>query len=192
MNEADRLRELQRGTTTARALDYFDARDAVGVAEMLGGWRGSGLPTGHPLDGLLERFGWHGKRFESAEAAHPLVFAAADGSRYGVNPALLPVRSIVRHPWLARAPYAPRLFLRLGPALRTTRPRARLRMTEYRGVVSATMVYDDLPILDVFRRVDGDTVVGVMDLRGSRRPFCFVLRREGDVNGAGGTRSARD
>jgi hypothetical protein len=51
-------------------------------------------------------------------------------------------------------------------------------MTEYRGVVSATMSYDDLPVHDVFRAVDGDTVVGAMDLRGLEQPFLFFLRRE--------------
>jgi Domain of unknown function (DUF4334) len=33
------------------------------------------------------------------------------------------------------------------------------------GVVTATMSYDALPINDHFRRVDADTVIGVMDVR---------------------------
>ena len=41
-----------------------------------------------------------------------------------------------------------------------------------------TMVYDNLPINDVFRKVDEDTVLGVMDLKGMKKPFFFVLRRE--------------
>lgn len=60
----------------------------------------------------------------------------------------------------------------------TKEPKARLRMTEYRGVVSATMIYDALPIHDVFRRVDDETVIGAMDLRGHDRPYFFFLRRE--------------
>ena len=32
--------------------------------------------------------------------------------------------------------------------------KARLRMTEYRGQLSATMIYDDWPTNDVFRKVD--------------------------------------
>jgi len=51
-------------------------------------------------------------------------------------------------------------------------------MTEYRGVVSATMIYEALPINDLFRRVDRDTVIGAMDMRGHAAPFLFVLRRE--------------
>jgi hypothetical protein len=60
----------------------------------------------------------------------------------------------------------------------TTKPHARLRLTEYRGVVSATMCYDALPVNDVFRKVDDQTLLAVMDLRGMERPFLFVLRRE--------------
>ena len=48
----------------------------------------------------------------------------------------------------------------------------------YRGVLTATMCYDALPINDVFRKVDNDTLVGAMDLRGLEMPFMFVLRRD--------------
>jgi len=51
-------------------------------------------------------------------------------------------------------------------------------MTEYRGVVTATTCYDSQPIHDAFRRVDEDTVLGAMDLRGSPHPFLFVLTRD--------------
>lgn len=40
------------------------------------------------------------------------------------------------------------------------------------------MCYDALPINDVFRKVDDDTLVGAMDLRGLEMPFMFVLRRD--------------
>jgi hypothetical protein len=44
------------------------------------------------------------------------------------------------------------------------------------------MVYDQLPINDVFRLLDdapgSETVMGAMDLRGSARPYFFVLRRD--------------
>jgi hypothetical protein len=75
-------------------------------------------------------------------------------------------------------PVVSKLFTALRGALTTTKPHARLRLTEYRGVVSATMCYDALPVHDVFRRVDDRTLMGVMDLRGMERPFVFVLRRD--------------
>jgi hypothetical protein len=51
-------------------------------------------------------------------------------------------------------------------------------MTTYRGAPSATMIYDQLPIHDVFRKIDENTVFGVMDLKRMKRPFFFILRRE--------------
>lgn len=71
-----------------------------------------------------------------------------------------------------------KFFQLLMPLLSTRKPRARLRMTKYRGKSSATMIYDQLPINDVFRKVDDNTVLGAMDLKGIERPFFFVLRRE--------------
>jgi hypothetical protein len=39
-------------------------------------------------------------------------------------------------------------------------------------------LYDHLPIVDVFRRLDAHTLLGVMDARGISQPFFFTLRRE--------------
>jgi len=33
--------------------------------------------------------------------------------------------------------------------------------------------------VDCFRRLDANTLLGVMDLKGMQQPFFFVLRREG-------------
>ena len=51
-------------------------------------------------------------------------------------------------------------------------------MTSYRSKISATMIYDQLPINDVFRKIDGNSALGIMDLKGMKRPFFFILRRE--------------
>lgn len=53
---------------------------------------------------------------------------------------------------------------------------ASLRAVEHRGVVTATMVYDKHPVFDHFRRVDEDTVLGLMDRKGDA-PLFFWLRR---------------
>ena len=47
----------------------------------------------------------------------------------------------------------------------------------YRGVVTATMVYDRHPIFDHFRRIADDRVLGVMDRKGDEAPLFFFLRR---------------
>ncbi|MEU6698248.1 DUF4334 domain-containing protein [Pseudonocardia sp. NPDC046786] len=179
---AETLRRLAHGATVGEALAFFDGLPAVEVPELFGSWRGGEVPTGNPMDGLLERFGWHGKRFDSADDVHPLVMDRPGGGLFSLHPGLVPLPVLLpllaRRPGLVRHPALGRVARLLGPALGTRAPRARLRRTEYRGVVSATMCYDDLPIHDVFRRVDADTVLGAMDLRGLDAPFVFLLRRE--------------
>lgn len=54
---------------------------------------------------------------------------------------------------------------------------ASLREVKYRGVVTATMVYDKHPIFDHFRLVDDNTVLGAMDSKGDAFPLYFYLRR---------------
>ena len=108
---------------------------------------------------------------------HPLLFATAAGPR-PVDPALVPIGVLRDRPGIAHSRTARLAFRVVRPLVTTTKPRARLRAVEHRGVVTAAMVYDALPIIDVFRRVDGATVLGLMDLRGLPDPFFFVLRRE--------------
>ena len=60
---ADRLRVLEQRASAEEALAFFDGCGPVRMEEMLGCWKGSGVQTGHPPEGLLEAFGWHGKRF---------------------------------------------------------------------------------------------------------------------------------
>ncbi|MCK5770336.1 DUF4334 domain-containing protein [Algiphilus sp.] len=57
---------------------------------------------------------------------------------------------------------------------------ASLWMVAYRGKVSATMVYDRRPVLDHFRRIDDDTLMGVMNGKGvlhDGHPYYFYLQR---------------
>ncbi len=54
---------------------------------------------------------------------------------------------------------------------------ASLRMVEYRGAVTATMVYDQHPIFDHFKCVDDTMVLGVMDAKSEELPLYFLLER---------------
>lgn len=54
---------------------------------------------------------------------------------------------------------------------------ATIRMVEFRGVVTATMVYDKHPVFDHFRRLDDGTLLGVMDRKGEEHPLVFTLTR---------------
>lgn len=167
-------------TTTAEAGEIFDAADAVDPDFMLGTWHGAELPTDHPLDGLLAASGWWGKQFVDAETVHPLLFPTGDGSAlWALNPALAfgLLGPATKLPGLKKRSFASPIA-RLQPVLRTRSAKARLRTTRYRGTDTATMVYDQVPINDVFRRLSEDAVIGAMDLRGSPRPYFFVLRRD--------------
>jgi hypothetical protein len=70
------------------------------------------------------------------------------------------------------------LYSAMNKLLKTEESKARIRMMEYRGKVSATMIYDYLPINDMFRKVDNNTVLGLMDYKSVPQPFFFTLKRE--------------
>jgi hypothetical protein len=174
------LKAHRSGVAPEEALAFFDGLPPVPAADMLGRWRGSGLPTGSRLDGLLEAYGWYGKEFLGAEAVHPLLFRGRGGRPHPVDPAWLPLALLRDHAGLAKLWPVRTAFGRLRPLLYTHRPAARLRTIEHRGVSTAAMVYDALPIIDVFRRVGPDTVIGAMDMRGLPAPFLFLLERDAD------------
>jgi hypothetical protein len=148
----------------AEALAAYDALAPASIDFMLGRWKGSGLHTGDPMDGLLEAYGWYGKVFENAETVHPLIFSDGRGGVMPLEPRHM--RIGLAHVGFAKHPLTVRAFRLLRPLLRA------------RGKSCATMIYDSLPINDVFRRVNDDLVLGAMDLKGSERPFFFVLQRE--------------
>lgn len=60
---------------------------------------------------------------------------------------------------------------------KTIDSKARIRMVEHRGVQSAAMLYDELAIIDIFRRIGEHRVLGVMDLK-NPDPYFFVLERD--------------
>ena len=170
-------------TTTADALALFDSLPAVETESMLGTWHGAEVPTGHPLDGMLEASGWWGKRYTDSETVHPLLFPTRDGAGlWPLNPllAFAGLGIATRIPGLANRDLSG-VITALKPVLAARGPKARLRTTRYRGVDTATMIYDQLPINDVFRRLDDATVLGAMDLRGIRAPYFFVLHRDSSL-----------
>ena len=167
-------------TSTHDALAVFDAADSVEPEAMIGTWHGDELPTDHPMDGLLAASGWWGKQFVDTETVHPLLFPTGDRrALWALNPLLafggLGVAD--KLPMLKSRPMSGPITA-MRPVLQTRSPKARLRTTRYRGVDTATMLYDQLPINDVFRRLSDDAVIGAMDLRASAKPYFFVLHRD--------------
>lgn len=173
----DGLAALEPECSLEEALAFYDGLDPVAADELTGRWRGRELATGHPLDGLLAASGWWGKQFDDVDQVHPLLFETPDGEIFPVDPRRVPLGLAEKVPpaLLSRGREALGV---LRPALQTSKHRARLRELRHRSVVTAAMVYDDLPIIDIFRRVSDDTVLGVMDLRQIPRPYFFVLQRD--------------
>jgi hypothetical protein len=99
------------------------------------------------------------------------------GQVFAVDPRKLPLGLAGRVP-LSLIAVGGKLITVLEPVLRTTQPRARLRDLMYRGKTSAAMIYDHVPVIDVFRRVDEQTLLGVMDQRDVDQPYFFVLQRD--------------
>ncbi|MDE0582409.1 DUF4334 domain-containing protein [Planococcus sp. A6] len=134
----------------------FDALEPVDPYEMFGTWKGRELPSGHPLDGWLEKSGWYGKAFHSTEHVDPLLFNTPFGKPFPLHP------------------FPPALIANL---LSGAKGAARLRKMEWRGKTSAVMIYDQLPIQDHFRKVNEDVLLGMMDWKGMKRPYFFLLAR---------------
>ena len=154
-------------TSTAEATAIFDSLEPVPVEFMFGLWEGGEFPTDHPMDGLLTATGWYGKRFGDAEAGDPLLFRTTDDKGFFVANA----REV-----MSRVDQRVRMC-QYREEVETDQPQSRLRMLEFRGKSSATMIYDELPILDHFRKVDNDRVLGAMDLRGVAQTYFFILSR---------------
>jgi GXWXG protein/Domain of unknown function (DUF4334) len=166
----------QGQTTTEAALQLFDELDPVDIEFMLGRWKGSGFHTNHPMDGLLEAFNWYGKEFVSADHVHPLLFT--DGkSVFKVDPNPIIMNLGLSLPIPENETMKP-FYSAMNKMLKTEESKARIRMMEHRGKLSATMIYDYLPINDVFRKVDENTVLGLMDYKSVPQPFFFTLNRE--------------
>ena len=162
---------FDRGAALAR----FDGLPSVAPGDLIGEWRGTGLPSGHPLDGLLEDLGWYGKRFETEDDVHALLFGSPAGGIVSLDPARLPVSVALAWPRLARTSAVRVAFSTLRPVLAVRRPTALLRRTTFRGVSSAAMIYRRQPIVDHFRRIDAIRVLGLMEMRGTP-PYFFLLR----------------
>lgn len=167
---------LRDGASQAEAFQLFDALEVVDFETMWGLWKGSEITSGHPMEGLLTAAGWYGKRFESPESVYPLVFQKTDGTLFTGNPALLPLSLPFDKVSLKSISIGMKV---VRPFFTTEKSSARLRITDYRGKPSASMVYDAKAIIDIFRKVDETTLMGVMDIKNIKQgmSYFFVLRK---------------
>lgn len=144
------------GADTHTACRLYDGLEAVSLEELIGTWKGWEFWTGHPLDGVLTELNWYGKTFHDAENVDPLLFEMPDGEIVAMDPVpLMDKRKL----------------------LKAAGGKARIRMMEHRGILSAAMIYDNLPIHDHFRKVNEKFLLGMMDWKGDMNPFFFLLER---------------
>jgi hypothetical protein len=163
-------------TTTEHALQLFDGLEPVDLEFMTGRWKGSEIHTDHPMNGFLEASNWYGKEFIDPETVHPLLFLDSGQRITKVAPNPVAMEWMLKTPVFKNESFKPLVAVTTS-LLKTEQSQARLRMMEFRGKVSATMIYDYLPINDAFRRVDDNTVFGVMDYKTVPQPFFFTLKR---------------
>ncbi len=157
-------------TSPDNAWAIFDSLPIVSVDFMLGLWKASGFPTDHPQDGKLESAGWYGKRFTDTNSVDPMIFYANDGEVFSADPV-----------YVTRNLSTMKRASDVRNEIETKEPKARLRMVEARSRSTASMVYNDLPIIDHFRKVDEDTVLGMMEKPSQQsHNYFFVLQRTKD------------
>lgn len=53
-----------------------------------------------------------------------------------------------------------------------------LRKIEFRNKISASMIYSYLPIIDNFRKINNETVIGAMEVKGKVKIFFYLTREE--------------
>ena len=162
--------------TQTQANELFDSLAPVRTDELRGLWQGREVFAGHPLEGLLSTCGWYGKRFDDDERVFPMVFARSNGTTFYANPARMPLSAGLNG---LPKPLIRLLFRCAYPWVATRTSGARLRTVEFRGVVSACMIYDRLAVMDIFRRLNDNTLLAIMDLKGdtSGKTFFFQLYR---------------
>lgn len=179
MNNREKINEmLKRTVSQEEAFAFFDSLECVEMEELWGMWKGAELTTGHPFEGLLTAASWYGKRFVSPEEVYPLLFKKSNGKLYAGSPTLLPV-TFPFH----RIPFKDKVVRGamkvVGPIISTRKSSARLREVKFRDKVSAAMVYDTKGIIDVFRKIDDNTLLGIMDIKNMKTnmSYFFILEK---------------
>ncbi|NNH61501.1 DUF4334 domain-containing protein [Rhizobium laguerreae] len=169
--------EPMRGDPQEEMAAWFRSLEPVQPKDMVGLWSGVGIPSGHPLDGVLENLNWFGKRFYSNMRADALLFTWRPGRLVALEPSLLPIGLAIKMAPFGRTFVARGWFSYLQKVLRARGTTASLRLQALDGIETAAMIYDKQPVVDYFRRIDDDEIAGMMCVRGDPRRFFFKLRK---------------
>ncbi len=179
-------RIFQKNTTNAltvnaemanTTLSWYRSLPPVLPAEMVGLWKGVGIPSGHPLDGVLENMQWFGKRFHSDLRADALLFQSGERRLVALDPRWFPIRLATTLAPFGRTRVARNLLGHLHKVLSAKGRTARLELRTWEGTESTAMVYDRQPIVDHFRRINDVEVAGMNIVKDDPRRYFFKLRR---------------
>ncbi|MGO8024088.1 GXWXG domain-containing protein [Rhizobium leguminosarum] len=169
--------EIMRSGQQEEMAAWFRSLEPIQPKDMVGLWSGVGIPSGHPLDGVLENLNWFGKRFHSGMRADALLFKWRPGRLVPIEPNFLPIGLAIKMAPLGRTFVARHCFSYLQKLLRARGTTASLRLQALDGVETAAMVYDKQPIVDYFRRIDDEEIAGMMCVHDDPRRFFFKLRK---------------
>ncbi|PDS27771.1 GXWXG domain-containing protein [Rhizobium phaseoli] len=155
---------------------WFSSLKPVRPVEMIGLWRGVGIPSDHPLDGVLENLGWFGKRFHADMRADALLFQWRADRLVAIEPGFLPIRLAIKAAPFGRTRVARIWFSYLQKALRARGTTASLALQPSEDGATAAMRYDRQPIVDYFRWMNAQELAGMMCIAGDARHYFFKLR----------------
>ena len=94
-----------------------------------------------------------------------------------LEPAAFPIRLAIRLAPLGRTSLARKLFSHVQKVARAHGTTAKLTLRMVDGLETTAMVYDKLPVIDVFGRVAENEVAGMMVVDGDDRRYFFRLRK---------------
>lgn len=123
-----------QSTLQSEISHWFNSLEPVKPEDMIALWKGSGHPSGHPLDGVLENLHWFGKRFHPDMRADALLFEGDPGKLVAIEPAFFPIRWAVRFSRFGRTTRAWNLFTHVRPRLRAKSTTASLQQRMEEGV----------------------------------------------------------
>lgn len=170
-----------RAGTTEECWRVFDSLPAVTVEELSGWrWKGYEIRNGHPWNGLLNKNNWFGKEYFTPEHGNPLLTYA---SKAETGDDVFPAEPIKWFAHVAEGGDEVILYKNKDKFLARENVGCSLKTILYRGSITASMFYDEVPVNDTFKKVDDNTVYGVMDCKFlPDPPLFFVLEKYKPLN----------
>jgi hypothetical protein len=142
------LTKAERVLTETEVEEVFNQLPAVSPEAMIGKWTGGSFNTGHPTHKQLEDYKWAGKDFHSINEVDPIMLWDDQGNR-------------TRYTEFGTARVRTEIDCQTFCVKRSSM--LQIREVKFRGVVTAAMIYDKIPIIDYFHHVSEGVVMGAMD-----------------------------